>query len=141
LIKVNPRQTAEAFLKKAKAVNRKVNRALKVGAMELALEMKKSIHAHKSMGREYRRRSVTHTASMAGYPPNSDTGYLANSITPTESVRNSSTYVIVGAKYARALEFGARRRKLKPRPFVRPARQKTGFKIYNRIKKAMNDAL
>jgi len=77
----------------------------------------------------------THTASAAGQPPASDTGYLAQNI--TSQVKSEGTKVIgqivASAPYAKALEFGTSQ--MHPRPFMHPALNKNRAKI-NRIFKA-----
>ena len=136
MITVETTKTLQSLTKLISSKEKAVNRALKVSAMEYALFMKESITRHQSSGREYRRRTVVHKASAPGYAPNSDTGFLASSITVSRRIRNSTIEVIVGARYARALEFGTK--KMRKRPFVLPARQALAFKIGNRIREAMN---
>ena len=125
----------DALVKKKNAA---VNRALIVSAQEVSAYIKKSITSHKSKGREYLRGTVSHFASRPGYPPNGDTGFLAFSTSPTKTVKNGAVYVRVVAKYAKALEYGKLSKGLKPRPFVKPARQKLGAKIAKRIRDAFN---
>ena len=69
-------------------------------------------------GRTYTRGSVTHVASQPGYPPNTDTGNLVNSIS-WEWYGELTTRIMVGAEYGLWLEDGTEQ--IMPRPFVRPA--------------------
>jgi len=70
-------------------------------------------------GRTYTRGGVTHVASVAGNPPNPDTGELRASIThtqtgPMERVIHDQT------EHGAIQEFGAEEINLAPRPFMRP---------------------
>tara|TARA_R100001460_G_scaffold102170_1_gene146460 strand:+ start:222 stop:665 length:444 start_codon:yes stop_codon:yes gene_type:complete len=71
----------------------------------------------------------THTASAAGEPPASDTGFLVNSITAT--VGKDGKFIVgdvkASAPYAAHLEFGTT--KMSARPFFQPALQKSEEKI------------
>ena len=69
-------------------------------------------------GQTYRRGRVAHVASVAGYPPNIDTGKLMNAIyiyKPRALQRMISTG---DTDYAAMLEFGTS--KMAARPFMRP---------------------
>lgn len=61
----------------------------------------------------------THTASAAGEPPASDTGYLANNIHLTIDVDGLGASVESRADYSSYLEFGTT--KMAARPFMHPA--------------------
>tara|TARA_Y100001970_G_C14226585_1_gene856058 strand:- start:1650 stop:2093 length:444 start_codon:yes stop_codon:yes gene_type:complete len=71
----------------------------------------------------------THTASAAGEPPASDTGFLVQNI--TSQVKSEGTKVIgqivASAPYAKALEFGTSQ--MSARPFMFPALEKNKPKI------------
>ena len=136
MISVDIADTIKDLEAKLKTQSRAVNKALIVGAMQMSDYIKRSITQKRSRGRTYTRRGVRHVASLAGYPPNGDTGFLAFSTQPTRRVKNGVTHVVVGASYAKALEFGTRR--MRRRPFVTPARQALAFKIRQRILKAMD---
>jgi hypothetical protein len=71
-------------------------------------------------GRVYKRGSRTHTASVAGSPPNIDYGSLDGSITwePTGDMENT---VFVGVEHGEYLEDGAEDIGLEARPFMGPA--------------------
>ena len=61
----------------------------------------------------------THTASAAGEPPASDTGYLANNINNVFDLDGLGASVESRAEYSSFLEFGTR--KMTARPFMHPA--------------------
>lgn len=64
-----------------------------------------------------------HRASAPGEAPARDTGTLANAV-GIRQIGNMSWEVYVkqpASKYAAALEFGSPRRRLAPRPYMRPA--------------------
>lgn len=126
--------------KKISTKGRAVQRALNTGAMQLADALKQAVKLNWSRGRRYKRRGVVHYASRAGAYPNSDTGFLGKSIQVSSKRRQGSSFVVVGARYAKALEFGSRRRNLKPRPFVRPVSKQEGPAIRKRILEAMRNA-
>lgn len=70
-----------------------------------------------------KRRTRKHRASAPGEAPAVDTGNLKSSI-KKRRVGNMVWEVYVGqeaSKYGTALEFGSPRRRLAPRPFLRPA--------------------
>lgn len=80
-----------------------------------------------------------HRASAPGESPASDTGNLANSIKHTEAVitTNSVTAsVTVNARYGRALEFGTK--KIKPRPYLRPASETVKADFIAKSRDAIN---
>ena len=68
-------------------------------------------------GRTYTRGSITHVASVAGYPPNVDTGALRASM-HWKDVGDFEWHVMDGVEYGYWLEEGTS--KMQPRPFVRP---------------------
>jgi HK97 gp10 family phage protein len=61
----------------------------------------------------------THTASAAGEPPASDTGYLANNIFVNMDADGLGASVESRADYSSFLEFGTT--KMSARPFMQPA--------------------
>jgi len=138
MISVDVTQTIGALTGVVQKADKALNKALKISAMEFSGHIKDTLNRKQSSGRAYRRRSVVHVASAPGYAPNSDTGYLAFSTSVSRRIKNNTVEVIIPARYARSLEFGTRN--MKPRPFVRPARQALGFKIGNRIRKAISSA-
>lgn len=74
-------------------------------------------------GRSYRRGSVVHVASAPGTAPAVDTGRLRSSITHEigRDPRGLVARVGTNVRYAVYLELGTR--KMRPRPFLRPALQ------------------
>ena len=76
----------------------------------------------------------THTASAAGQPPATDTGFLVQNI--TTDVRSQGTKVIgeiiASTPYAKALEFGTR--KMAARPYLNPALRKNKKKIQRKFR-------
>jgi HK97 gp10 family phage protein len=82
-------------------------------------EAKKSIQSHKSSGNVYVRGSISHTASTAGNPPNSDTGNLVKNITIQKISGGYDVGSRKGAPYGVHLEFGTS--KMAARPWLTPA--------------------
>jgi len=83
----------------------------------------KSIQQHQSQGVTY----GNHTASTAGNPPNSDTGYLASNIFVKKDNNGKGASVESRADYSEALEFGTS--KMGARPFLQPALEENRRKI------------
>ena len=83
----------------------------------------KSIQQHQSQGATY----GNHTASRAGFPPNSDTGYLASNIFVSKDADGKGANVESRADYSEALEFGTS--KMAARPFMQPALEENRRKI------------
>lgn len=83
----------------------------------------KSGRVYKRRARRKNGRPRLHRASAPGEAPARDTGTLANAV-GIRQIGNMSWEVYVkqpASKYAAALEFGSPRRRLAPRPFMRPA--------------------
>tara|TARA_R100000951_G_scaffold96205_1_gene85419 strand:+ start:2660 stop:3085 length:426 start_codon:yes stop_codon:yes gene_type:complete len=76
----------------------------------------------------------THTASAAGQPPATDTGFLATNIVLEIDVNQLGASVESRANYSTALEFGTS--KMAARPFMQPALEENKPKI-NRLAKQM----
>ena len=74
-----------------------------------------------SRGRRTAKNYIYHRASAPGQPPAPDTGHLRRSIQYEIYKRRHHVFGIVGTSvpYGKWLEFGTRR--MKPRPFARPA--------------------
>tara|TARA_R100000935_G_C2706900_1_gene112510 strand:+ start:40 stop:468 length:429 start_codon:yes stop_codon:yes gene_type:complete len=90
---------------------------------------------NKGTGRIYTKGGVSHTASIAGQPPATDQGNLANNITiDVSSKKNGSVVgqIISSAKYSKALEFGTTN--IEARPFMQPALRKSKKKILSIFK-------
>jgi len=89
-------------------------------------------------GRTYKRGDISHTASAAGQPPATDTGFLGQNITMKVSVKSNGTVVgqiISAAPYSKALEFGTTQ--IDARPFMQPALEKNRRKIEGLFKKGI----
>lgn len=73
-----------------------------------------------SSGRQYKRGSITHTASAPGQPPATDTGNLVRNITVS---RKDIMYYDIGSRkdapYGFFLEFGTSN--MQPRPWLTPS--------------------
>jgi HK97 gp10 family phage protein len=69
----------------------------------------------------------THTASRAGDPPNTDTGFLASNIHLVIDADGFGCDVESRADYSAALEFGTS--KMAARPFMQPALEENKAKI------------
>lgn len=120
-------------ISKSKAVLGKYDAELKKiiagGGQMVMNEAKQSIHSHGSSGRTYQKYNPrrTHTASSAGNPPNTDTGYLANNIFLQIDSDGLGASVESRAEYSDYLEFGTS--KMRARPFLQPALEANRRKI------------
>ena len=93
---------------------------------------------NRGTGRTYKRGNITHTASAAGQPPATDTGFLGQNITMNVDVKSNGTVVgqiISAAPYSKALEFGTTN--MDARPFMQPALEKNKRKIEALFKKGI----
>ena len=93
---------------------------------------------NRGTGRTYKRGNITHTASAAGQPPATDTGFLGQNITMNVDVKSNGTVVgqiISAAPYSKALEFGTTN--MDARPFMQPALEKNKRKIERLFKKGV----
>lgn len=106
-------------------------------AAELEGDIALRIQQGPKTGRVYKRRSVTHRASMAGQSPANDTGTLMKSI---YSERESRLTYTVGSRvvYALYLEYGTR--KMAARPFFRPAVENIRKEFNSRLIQAVKRA-
>ena len=93
---------------------------------------KQSIASGSPSGRTYTRGGISHTASAAGQPPATDTGFLVSNITSRVKTEGNEVIgqIIASAPYAKPLEFGTTN--MSARPFMQPALNKNRAKI-NRI--------
>ena len=105
--------------KMKKELPKRVDASLFTGSLDTMNEAKKSIQAHQSSGNVYSRGSITHTASTAGNPPNSDTGNLVKNITIQKIKGGYDVGSRKGAPYGVHLEFGTS--KMAARPWLTPA--------------------
>lgn len=85
-------------------------------AEEMVSDMKLSMGTSPK-GRAYKRKRVTHIASVAGYPPNVDTGALRASI-KWERAGTLTRRISDGVAYGIHLEQGGQN--MAPRPFMGP---------------------
>ncbi len=117
-----------------KAKSKAVQRALVVNGLDMVNTLKRNLSINRSRYKQYGR----HWSSRPGQYPNKDTGWLAASVALSRKRVQGKVFVVISAKYARALEFGTST--IRKRPFVTPvrdAKQKL-FKI--RILRAMRNA-
>ena len=121
-VRVNIRKNDLARLREATPAS--ADRALRAIAQHGETHAKLIMTDSPASGRQYRRKSVTHTASSAGNPPRVDTGNLRASIR-NEKRGNLAYAVVAGGNvtgddvgYAAHLEFGTT--KMRPRPFMGP---------------------
>jgi HK97 gp10 family phage protein len=80
--------------------------------------------------------SPNHIVSAPGETPNSDSGYLADSIEPGDLVilpTEARTYTGVGADYGGYLELGTS--KMEPRPYLSPAMRRNRPEILEAVGK------
>ena len=84
---------------------------------------KRSIQSSSGGGRTY----GNHTASAAGQPPNTDTGFLVSNIFLDKDNDGMGADVESRADYSVYLEFGTR--EMQPRPFMQPALESQRAKI------------
>lgn len=87
-----------------------------------AEDIKGKLFPHQSKGRKYKSRKPeggVHYASVAGFPPNEDTGTLGKNVkvtrTPLDIAITSSAKNYKGSPYAVYLETGTK--KMQPRPY------------------------
>lgn len=111
-----------------------LGRVIASGVQDTMNTAKQSIHAHSSGGKTYQKYNPkrTHTASAAGNPPNTDTGYLANNIHMVMDADGMGGSVESKADYSGFLEFGTS--KMKARPYLQPALEENKPKVLRRIK-------
>ena len=93
------------------------------GVQDTMNTAKTSIQQHQSKGRTYGK----HTASVAGNPSNSDTGFLANNIFMVLDADKIGGAVESRADYSGFLEFGTS--KMGARPYLQPALEENKPKI------------
>ena len=93
---------------------------------------KQSIASGSPSGRTYTKGGISHTASAAGQPPATDTGFFVSNITSRVKTEGTAVIgqIIASAPYAKPLEFGTSN--MSARPFMQPALNKNRAKI-NRI--------
>jgi len=112
--------------------------ALFVGGLKIEENAKLSIQREVKTGRVYQRGTVSHTASAPGQAPANDTGRLVNSFNVSQSADKLAVQIKSGGAtvdYAVALEYGTE--KMAPRPFMKPALEKSRAFIEARMEKGI----
>jgi phage gpG-like protein len=101
-----------------------------------------SITQQESSGRSYRRgknHDIEHVASEPGYPPNSDTGRLAQSIAFDVDVEKLEAVVGTNVQYGAFLEMGTKN--IAARPWLFPAFEAHKEEIKANLASALRDAI
>ena len=96
------------------------------GVLAIHAQARRSIQAHLSHGEKYGK----HTASLPGFPPNTDTGFLVRSIEWEVDKEKLQGRVGTNLDYGYWLEFGTA--ETKPRPWLSPA-YKNNLKFINHL--------
>lgn len=139
VIKFRPQIFQKKLDQLSKDKRNKVREEVILGAEAIAGTAKKLVNQVQSKGVPITRGGVQHYPSLEGYPPNTDTGALAQSIRAEH--RGDSSEVIAGRKnhvdYAAYLEFGTIR--TGERPFMRPAYKQNIKSISKKIRDAFKD--
>lgn len=106
-----------------------VKQIIAAGGNMVRNEAVESINNHRSSGATYEKYNPrrTHTASTAGNPPNTDTGYLVSNIHLVVDSNKLGCSVESRADYSESLEFGTSR--MAARPFMQPALESQRQKI------------
>ena len=112
-----------------------VHRIISAGGQDTMNTAKKSIQSHGSSGKTYEKYKPrrTHTASAAGNPPNTDTGFLVNNINLVFDLDQLGVSVESRADYSGFLEFGTS--KMQARPYLQPALEENKPKIRSKFAK------
>lgn len=106
-----------------------IKQIIAAGGNMVRNEAVESINNHRSSGETYQKYNPrrTHTASTAGNPPNTDTGYLVSNIHLVVDSNKLGCSVESRADYSESLEFGTSR--MAARPFMQPALESQRPKI------------
>jgi HK97 gp10 family phage protein len=123
----------EVLAKLPAEFDREATKIVNSSAIKIRYEAQKSIISRQSQGRTYTKSDPyrKHIASAPGYPPNTDTGYLAGHIEWREAGK-ATAHVNSHASYSADLEFG--RRNMEARPFMTPAVEKERPNFMKNIK-------
>lgn len=116
-------------------IQKKAAVAIAEGTLNIHAEAVRSIQRHMSQGIKYGK----HTASKPGFPPNSDTGRLAQSIEFDIDMDKATGLVGTNLEYGKHLEFGTR--DIRPRPWLSRAYGKFWKKITDQLSKIMKEAV
>lgn len=132
-------QIAKATAEVQKNVHDELAKGLAASAAKVHAEAAKSLTNGKKTGRIYRRgKNIVHQASAAGEAPASDTGTLLRSLSFYVIKEKLEAVIVSRLKYAKMLEHGTT--KIKARPFMFPAYEKSKAWIQERFNKAVRDA-
>lgn len=101
------------------------------GLLNIHAEARKSIQSHRSKGATY----GNHTASKPGFPPNTDTGRLVNSIEFDFDKEKAEGVVGTNLDYGKHLEYGTSN--IDARPWLAPAYLKFRDRIIKNIQKVL----
>lgn len=130
---------SKATVEVQKEVEKQLDIALLASAARVHKEASISLTNGKKSGRIYKRgKVIIHQASAAGEAPANDTGMLLNSLSFYGFKDKLEATVTTRTKYAGMLEFGTV--KMKSRPFLFPAYEKSKAWIQERLNKAVVDA-
>jgi len=132
----DPKKLQAHLKKRATTIAKKnVRKVVSRATMMVESTAQESIK-QKGTGRSYTRKGITHTASAAGNPPATDSGFLGQNITMNVTSKPDGSVigqVISASPYSKALEFGTTN--MQARPFMQPALNKNKNKILNLFKK------
>lgn len=117
------------------AFRKAVERIVASGLQDTMNTAKKSIQNNSGGGRTYEKYNPrrTHTASSAGNPPNTDTGFLVSNIHVVVDLDGLGGSVESRADYSGFLEFGTS--KMQARPYLQPALEENKPKIRARFRR------
>jgi hypothetical protein len=121
------------------------NEALFAGGQDVLNTARNLILNSPASGEFYVRRGVEHQSSAPGEPPANWTGALIRNLRAEVDTRTrrrdlpSRIRIVADVEYGEWLEVGTRR--MKPRPFIRPALLKNHRKIQGRVSRAIAVAL
>lgn len=134
-VKIDSEKLIKRLERKAKAdAERKaIFKGLSEGALLIQSTAIKSIQSHKSKGRTY----GDHVASRPGYPPNSDTGALVQSIRVALNPNEPSASIGTDLLYGAYLEFGTL--DMAPRPWLGPAYRENKNAVVGLVAEALEE--
>lgn len=132
-VEAQTQATLNSLDKLIKSKARAVQRALLVNGFDLVRAIKIDLDRQGSRHRLYKK----HWSSKPNHTPNSDTGWLSNTVVVSPKRKAGVVEVVIFAKYARRLEFGPLGQR---RPFVKPARDAKQARFKARVLKAMRNA-
>ena len=117
------------------AYRRAVENIIASSVQDVMNTAKQSIQTNSGGGRTYEKYNPrrTHTASSAGNPPNTDTGFLVSNIHAVMDVDGLGGSVESRADYSGFLEFGTS--KMQARPYLQPALEENKPKIRRKFRK------